>query len=313
MVRHAHIHVDGVEVFYRESVPSHPDAPILLLLHGFPSASHQFRRLIDALGTDYRLIAPDYPGFGNTVTPDDFVYDFDRLADTIEGFVQQLGLSRFAMYIFDFGAPVGLRLALRHPEWITGLVIQNGNAYETGLSQTARDFIALRPDREGAEDTIRRLFTLDGTRGQYRHGVTDPAPLAPDGWALDQHYLDLPGRDRAQLALAFDYHSNLAAYPDWQSWLRRYTPPALIVWGANDPFFPAAGAHAYLADLPDAELHLFDTGHFALETHLREIAPLIATFLDGVHALEPPARGRTARVPPSVTRTLLTPSDEAMP
>lgn len=285
LIRYGRLSVEGVEVFYRETVPQRADAPVLLLLHGFPSASHQFRRLMDALGAHYRLIAPDYPGFGNTVAPADFEYSFDRLADITEGFVQQLGLSRFAMYVFDFGAPVGFRLAVRHPEWIAGLVIQNGNAYESGLSQGARDFIGLRPGQEGAEEAVRQLLTLDGTRGQYEQGVADPALLSPDGWALDQHYLDLPGRTRAQLDLAFDYHSNLAAYPEWQSWLRRHVPPTLIVWGANDPFFPAPGAHAYLADLPDAELHLFDTGHFALETHLREIAPFVASFLGRIHAL----------------------------
>ncbi|MEV6280724.1 alpha/beta hydrolase [Nocardia sp. NPDC051832] len=280
LVQHRSIEVDGVEVFYRESVPTRADAPVLLLLHGFPSSSHQFRRLIDALGDSYRLIAPDYPGFGNTVAPADFEYSFDRLADITEGFVQQLGLTRFAVYVFDFGAPVGFRLATRHPEWISGLVVQNGNAYEAGLSDGARDFVALRPEIDGAEDTIRGLLTLEGTRGQYEHGVADTTALDPQSWILDQHYLDLPGRKEAQVALAFDYHSNVAHYPEWQSWLREYTPPALIVWGTNDPFFPAPGAHAYLADLPDAELHLFDTGHFALETHLPEIAAHIAAFLD---------------------------------
>ncbi|WP_324193454.1 alpha/beta fold hydrolase [Nocardia otitidiscaviarum] len=275
--------VDDVEVHYRESVPTRADAPVLLLLHGFPSGSHQFRRLIDLLGDRYRLIAPDYPGFGNTVAPADFDYTFDRLADITEGFVESLGLTRFAMYVFDFGAPVGFRLATRHPDWISALVVQNGNAYEAGLSDGARDFIALRPDQDGAEATIRQLLTLEGTRGQYEHGVPDPTLLSPDSWTLDQHYLDLPGRKEAQLALAFDYHTNVARYPEWQSWLRTHTPPTIITWGANDPFFPAPGAHAYRTDLPDAELHLFDTGHFALETHLADIAPLIADFLDRVH------------------------------
>ncbi|BAW09564.1 alpha/beta hydrolase [Nocardia seriolae] len=283
-MQHRRLDVDGVEVFYRESVPARADAPVLLLLHGFPTASHQFRRLIDALGDRYRLIAPDYPGFGNTVAPDDFEYSFDRLSDITEGFVQRLGLARFTMYIFDFGAPVGLRLATRHPEWIAGLVVQNGNAYEAGLSEAAQGLVDLRPDHEGDEDGIRQLLTLEGTRGQYEAGVTDPGLLDPDAWTLDQHYLDLPGRKEAQVALAFDYKSNVARYPEWQSWLRKYAPPTLIAWGANDPFFTEPGAHAYLADVPDAELHLFDTGHFALETHLAEIAPLIADFLDRLPA-----------------------------
>ncbi|MFB4302195.1 alpha/beta fold hydrolase [Actinomadura sp. NTSP31] len=277
---HRYLDVDGARVFYRESIPDRADAPVLLLLHGFPSASHQFRRLIDVLGARYRLIAPDYPGFGHTEAPDGFAYSFDRLADVTEGFVRGLGLTRFALYVFDFGAPVGFRLAERHPEWIAGLIVQNGNAYEDGLSDGARDFIALRPGRDGAEDTIRGLLTLQGTRGQYESGVADTAAVAPDGWTLDQHFLDLPGRKEAQVALAFDYHSNVERYPAWQAWLREHTPPTLIVWGANDPFFPAPGAHAYLRDVPDAELHVFDTGHFALEDHLPEIAPLVASFLD---------------------------------
>ncbi|WP_157246355.1 alpha/beta fold hydrolase [Nonomuraea typhae] len=279
---HRFIDVDGVRVFYRESVPDRPDAPVLLLLHGFPSASHQFRRLIDELGGTYRLIAPDSPGFGHTETPAGFIYSFDRLADVTEGFVKGLGLSRFVMYVFDFGAPVGFRLALRHPEWIAGLVVQNGNAYEEGLSAGARDFVALRPEQPGAEEKIRGLLTLEGTRGQYEGGTREPATVSPDGWTLDQHFLDLPGRKEAQVALAFDYHSNVEQYDRWQEWMRAHTPPALIVWGRNDMFFPEPGAHAYLRDLPEAELHVFDTGHFALEEDLAGIAPLIARFLDRV-------------------------------
>ncbi|GIJ13156.1 alpha/beta fold hydrolase [Micromonospora andamanensis] len=279
---HRHLDVDGVRVFYRESLPERADAPVLLLLHGFPSASHQFRRLIDVLGSRYRLIAPDYPGFGHTHAPDGFTYSFDGLADVTEGFVRRLGLDRFVMYVFDFGAPVGFRLAERHPEWVAGLVVQNGNAYAEGLSDGARDFIALRPESPGAEATIRDLLTITGTRGQYESGVADPDLIAPDGWILDQHFLDLPGRKEAQVALAFDYHSNVQRYDRWQAWLRKHTPPTLITWGSNDPFFPEPGARAYLQDVPDAELHLFDTGHFALETHLPQVAPLIADFLDRV-------------------------------
>ncbi|KAB2361772.1 alpha/beta fold hydrolase [Actinomadura montaniterrae] len=281
---HRYVDVGDVRVFYRESVPERAGAPALLLLHGFPSASHQFRRLIDVLGTRYRLIAPDYPGFGRTQAPDGFAYSFDRLADVTEGFVERLGLSRFVMYVFDFGAPVGFRLAERHPEWIAGLIVQNGNAYTDGLSDAARAFIALRPGQDGAEETIRGLLTLEGTRGQYETGVADPEAVAPDGWTLDQHFLDLPGRKEAQVALAFDYRSNVERYGAWQAWLREHTPPALIVWGRNDPFFTEPGARAYLRDVPDAELHVLDTGHFALEDRLPEIAPLVAGFLDRVQA-----------------------------
>ncbi|MEU6114418.1 alpha/beta hydrolase [Streptomyces sp. NPDC047117] len=277
---HRQLDVDGVRVFYRESFPEREDAPVLLLLHGFPSGSHQFGRLIDALGARYRLIAPDLPGFGHTEVPDGFTYSFDRLADVTEGFVQRLGLDRFVMYVFDFGAPVGFRLAERHPEWIAGLMTQNGNAYEDGLSDAARDLLTLQPEAPGAEDTLRGFLTLEGTRGQYETGVADTDLIAPDGWTLDQHFLDLPGRKEAQLALFFDYHTNIESYGRWQAWLREYTPPTLITWGRNDPFFTELGARAYLRDLPSGELHLFDTGHFALETHLPEIARLIADFLD---------------------------------
>ncbi|WP_424215041.1 alpha/beta fold hydrolase [Streptomyces sp. BI20] len=277
---HRRVTVDGVDVFYRESLPERPDAPVLLLLHGFPSASHQFRRLIDALGTHYRLIAPDHPGFGHTVAPADFTYTFDRLAEITEGFVERLGLTRFALYLFDFGAPIGFRLALRRPEAVTGLIVQNGNAYVEGLSEGARAFTALTPDTPWAEATILDLLTLDSTRAQYEGGTQDPSLVAPEGWVLDQHFLDRPGRKDAQLALAYDYKNNLTAYPAWQAWLREHRPPTLITWGVNDFFFPEPGARAYLTDLPEAELHLFETGHFALEDHLPAIAPLIADFLD---------------------------------
>lgn len=281
---HRSVEVDGVDVFYRESLPERPDAPVLLLLHGFPSASHQFRRLIDTLGRDHRLIAPDYPGSGYTVAPEGFTYSFDRLADIVEGFTERLGLRRFAMYLFDFGAPVGFRLALRHPERIAGLVVQNGNAYEEGLSDAARAFTALTPDTPGAEQAVLDLLAPGSVRAQYEGGTADPELIAPEGWLLDQHFLDLPGRREAQRALFYDYKTNVAAYPAWQAWLREHRPPTLITWGTGDPFFTVPGARAYLRDLPAAELHLFDTGHFALEDHLPRIAPLIAGFLSGVPA-----------------------------
>jgi pimeloyl-ACP methyl ester carboxylesterase len=296
-VAHRFVAVNGARVFYREAGP--PDAPTMLLLHGFPSASHQFRRLIDALGGRYRLIAPDYPGFGHSDAPaaasvgGPFAYTFDRLADVIEGFCARLGLDRFVMYVFDFGAPVGFRLATWHPEWVAGLVVQNGNAYDEGLSAGTRQFVALRRNVEGDEEKVRVLFTLPATQGQYVGGTTDPELIAPDGWTLDQHFLDLPGRKEIQVDLAFDYHTNLELYPRWQAWLRDHTPPTLITWGRGDPFFPEPGARAYLRDVPDAELHLFDTGHFALEENLPEIAPLIATFLD--RTWRPPAANQPRR------------------
>lgn len=301
-ILHRHVVVDKVRLFYRETLPPgrRADVPAMLLLHGFPSASHQFRRLMDALGNHYRLIALDYPGFGHSDVPEpastggEFDYSFEHLADIVEGFVDQLGLTRFVMYMFDFGAPVGFRLAERHPEWIAGLVVQNGNAYEEGLSADARAFISLRAEDRGAEEEVRKLLTLEGTYGQYMNGTSRPEFVAPDGWTLDQHFLDLPGRKQPQIDLAFDYHSNVAFYPSWQNWLREHTPPTLIVWGRNDPIFPEPGAHAYLRDVPEAELHLFDTGHFALEEKLPEIAPLIADFLERI-----PCTDNCTSLPPS--------------
>jgi putative NADH-flavin reductase/pimeloyl-ACP methyl ester carboxylesterase len=284
-VAHRHVLVDGLRIFYRES-EAPEGAPALLLLHGFPSASHQFRRLFDALGGRFRLIAPDYPGFGHSDAPrpasagGSVPYSFDLLADTIEGFCRAIGLDRFALYAFDFGAPVGFRLATRNPEWIAGLVIQNANAYDAGLSPQARGLIAARRQDEGAEAAVRELLTLDATRGQYLHGTRDPEAIAPDGWTLDQHFLDLPGRKEIQLDLLFDYRSNVALYPRWQEWLRAHRPPTLVVWGRNDPFFTEAGALAFKDDVPDAEVHLLDTGHFALEEDLDAIAPLVASFLE---------------------------------
>jgi pimeloyl-ACP methyl ester carboxylesterase len=275
-VSHRYADVDGTRIFHRESEA--PDgAPTLLLLHGFPSASHQFRRLFDALGRRFRLIAPDYPGFGYSDAPR--TNTFDALADAVEGFCLALGLERFALYMFDFGAPVGFRLATRRPEWIAGLVVQNANAYEQGLSPLARRNISARPGDAGAEAGIRELLTRSAIRDQYLHGAGDPAEIPPDGWTLDHHFLELPGRKEIQVDLAFDYHSNVALYPRWQAWLREHRPPTLVVWGRNDPFFVAAGAEAFTADVPDAEVHVFDSGHFALEDRLDEIAPLIGSFL----------------------------------
>ncbi|MFD3509820.1 alpha/beta fold hydrolase [Nocardia sp. NPDC058666] len=284
-IKHRFVEVDGVRVFYRETGPQ--GAPTLLLLHGFPSASHQYRRLMDALGGRYRLIAPDYPGFGHTETPADFEYSFERLADIVEGFVDAVSLSRFVLYAFDFGGPVGMRLATRRPELISGLIIQNANAYDEGLSDIARAMTANTPDVPGGADNVRQILELPVTRSQYEGGTTDPALIAPDGWTLDQHFLDLPGRKEAQVQLGLNYHTNLALYPVWQQWLRDNQPPTLVLWGRNDAFFPEAGAYAYLRDVPDAAIHVLDTGHFALEENLPEIAPLISDFVARVHRTEP--------------------------
>ncbi|MGP3967318.1 alpha/beta fold hydrolase [Streptomyces sp. 6N223] len=274
-VAHRFAEVDGLRIFYREAGPV--EGPVLLLLHGFPSASHQFRRLIDTLGRRYRVIAPDYPGFGHSDAPppEEFAYTFDALADVMEGFCRALGLSHFVAYLFDFGGPVGFRLATRHPEWIAGLVVQNANAYEEGLSEAARAFVA-----EEDESRIRDFLTLPATRGQYEDGAGDVEAVDPDAWTLDQHFLDLPGRREIQVRLALDYRGNLALYPRWQEWLRTHQPPALVVWGRGDGIFTEAGARAYLRDLPRAELHLLDAGHFALVERLPQVAPLVGRFLD---------------------------------
>ena len=276
---HRQIKVDGLNVFYREAGPA--AAPKLLLLHGFPSSSRQYVKLMESLADRYHLVAPDYPGFGlsDALPAETFGYSFDRLADVVEGFCEALGLDRFVAYLFDFGAPVGLWLAERHPDWIAGLVIQNGNAYEEGLSPMARDLVALKPGRPGAEEAVMGILTAEVTRQQYVGGTREPERIAPEGWLLDQHFLDLPGRKAIQVALALDYHRNVERYPTWQAWLREHRPPALIVWGRNDAFFPAAGAEAYLRDLPDAELQLLDTGHFALEEDVDVVAARIAAFM----------------------------------
>ncbi|WP_197683962.1 alpha/beta fold hydrolase [Allokutzneria albata] len=261
------VEVDGVRVHYREA--GSPEAPTVLLLHGFPSASHQFRGLMEQLADRFHVVAPDYPGFGHSDTPD-VEYSFDWLSEVVEGFVEAIGLKRFVVYAFDYGLPIGLRVATRRPEWIAGLVVQNGNAYEDGLSDLAKDFIENGPAPE--------VFTLPCTRSQYETGVSDVDAIAPDGWTLDQHFLDLPGRKEIQAQIARDYRSNVELYPVWQKWLRDHRPPTLILWGTGDPFFTDAGARAYLRDLPAAELHLLGTGHFALEEKLAEIAPLVADF-----------------------------------
>ncbi len=283
-VFHRHVEIDGVRVFYREA--GRREAPTLLLLHGFPSSSAQYRRLMDALGRRYRMIAPDYPGFGYSDAPlpasagGTYAYSFDELAHTIGGFCDALELQRYFLYMFDFGGPVGMRLALAHPERVAGLVVQNANVYHEGLSEIARTFVALRPGVPGAAEQARSLLTLEMTRRQYEGGAHDVTRIAPDGWTLDQHFLDQPGRKDIQVDLLLDYHSNVAHYAEWQAWLRRHRPPTLILWGGNDPFFIEAGAHAYLRDLPDAELHLFETGHFALEEEAPRMAALIAGFLE---------------------------------
>ena len=272
--------VNNQKVFYREAGPK--DAPVLLLLHGFPTSSHMFRDLMPALADTYRVVAPDMPGFGFSDAPDraEFDYTFENLTDVIDRFTETLGLDRYAVYVFDYGAPVGLRLALRHPERITAIISQNGNAYIEGLSEgwnPIQKYWQAPTDENRA--ALRSFLTPETTQWQYSHGVADTALIAPEGYTLDNALLARPGNDEIQLNLLLDYASNVALYPTFQAYFRTHRPPLLAVWGKNDPFFLPPGAEAFKRDLPDAEIRFFDTGHFALETHHAEIAAVVHDFL----------------------------------
>ena len=271
--------VGDVSVFYRELGPA--DAPVLLLLHGFPTSGHMFRDLMPALAGRYRVIAPDLPGFGNTVSPgrDAFEYSFDALAKVMAGFVDAMGLTRYALYIFDYGAPTGLRLAMQRPGQVSAIISQNGNAYAEGLSDAWTPWQTYWQDPSPANrDLCRSALTDEAIRFQYLHGAP-PERVSPDGYTLDTAYMHRPGRPDIQLDLILSYRTNVALYPAFQAYFRKHQPPLLAVWGRNDPFFLPAGAEAYRRDLPKAEIHLLDTGHFALETHHGEIARLMADFL----------------------------------
>lgn len=275
--------VGKVDVFYREAVPA--DAPVVLLLHGFPTASHMFRDLIPLLADRYRLIAPDLPGFGKTKAParGTFDYTFDRLADVIEGFTEALSLDRYALYIFDYGAPVGLRLAMRHPERVSAIISQNGNAYIDGFSDQWGPWEAYWRDASDANREACRPSLSPDTIRDWQYGTgADPELLSPDGYELDIAYMARPGAEDIQLDLIRDYRTNVALYPDFQAFFRAHRPPLLATWGRHDPAFIPAGAEAYKRDLPEAEVHLLDAGHFALETHAEEIALLIRDFLGRV-------------------------------
>ncbi|WP_431288484.1 alpha/beta fold hydrolase [Roseateles chitinivorans] len=279
---HQRVDVDGLEVFYREAGPA--DAPVLLLLHGFPSSSHMFRDLIPKLADKYRVIAPDLPGFGQSAMPSRtaFRYTFEQLAQVIGRFTEVVGLKRFAIYVFDYGSPVGLRLATRFPERITAIVSQNGNAYVEGLSEGWSPIQKYwrEPTQEHREG-IRQLLAPETTQWQYTHGVPDPTRVSPDGYTLDNHYLAREGADEIQLDLFLDYATNVAMYPEFQAYFRKHQPPLLAAWGRNDPFFLPAGAEAFKRDNKNAQVRFFDTGHFALETHADEIATVMREFLEG--------------------------------
>jgi len=280
MTRYQHAIVEGSKIFYREA--GSKTAPTILLLHGFPTSSHMFRNLIPALADRYHVVAPDLPGFGFSDAPDrkQFKYTFENLAKVIDRFTQTIGLERYAIYFFDYGAPVGLRLALAHPERVTALVSQNGNAYEEGLSEGWNPIQKYwkEPTAENRA-ALRAFLQPEATKWQYTHGVQDEALVAPEAYTLDSALLGRPGNDEIQLDLFLDYASNVALYPKFQEYLRTKQPPLLAVWGKNDPFFLPPGAEAFKRDNPSAEVHFYDTGHFALETHAQEIASSIRDFL----------------------------------
>lgn len=274
--------IGDLDIFYREAGPK--NAPTVLLLHGFPTSSHMFRNLIPALADRYHVIAPDYPGFGNSSMParDKFEYSFDSLAHVVDAFTEQVGLTTYALYLQDYGAPIGYRLAVKHPERVTALIVQNGNAYVEGLDNNfwkpIKDYWA-DPANDSKRDALRGALTRESTIWQYTHGVRDKASVSPDNWNVDQPLLDRPGNHEIQLDLFLSYGSNPPLYPAWQEYLRNRKPPTLVVWGKNDQIFPAAGAEPYRRDLKQVEFRLLDTGHFALEEDGAEISRLMREFL----------------------------------
>ncbi len=277
---HKSVKVDGLDIFYREAGPK--DAPTILLLHGFPTSSHMFRNLIPALSDRFHIVAPDYPGFGNSSmpSPDKFNYTFDQLAEVVEKFIAVVGLKKYSLYVMDYGAPVGFRIAAKHPERVEALIVQNGNAYEEGLLKFWDPFKAYWKERtEANAKPLREFFEIGATKWQYTHGVRNVEAISPDNWTVDQARLDRPGNKEIQLQLFYSYGSNPPLYPQWQAYFRKYQPPTLVVWGKNDFIFPAEGAHPYLRDLKNIEFHLLNTGHFALEEDGDLIAKLIRRFM----------------------------------
>jgi pimeloyl-ACP methyl ester carboxylesterase len=274
---------DGVSIFYREAGPA--NAPAILLLHGYPTSSHMFRELIPRLAGKYRVIAPDLPGFGFTTVPAErsYKYTFDAIAKTMEAFVDAIGLTRYAIYIFDYGAPTGLRLALAHPERVTAIVSQNGNAYEEGLGDAWDPIKAYwkEPTQEHREG-LRQFLSLEMTKWQYTNGVANPEQVAPESYTLDQALMERPGNKEIQLDLILDYATNVALYPKFQEYFRTSKPPLLAIWGKNDPFFIPPGAEAFKRDNPNAKVQMLDTGHFAIETHVEEIAEGILDLMEKI-------------------------------
>ena len=276
------VEADGTRIFYRAA--GDPRSPVVLLLHGFPASSFMFRELIPRLANDYRVLAPDLPGFGFTEVPAErkYVYSFDRLAATLNLFTQALKIRRFALYVFDYGAPTGFRLAMAHPERVTAIVSQNGNAYEEGLGDAwgpIRKYWA-EPTQENREVLRKNILTLEATRWQYTHGVGNPESVPPESYTLDAALLERPGNKDIQLDLFLDYASNVKLYPAFQDYFRKVKPPLLAIWGQNDPFFIPAGAEAFQKDIPNAQVQFLDTGHFGIETHVVEIAAAMKEFFE---------------------------------
>lgn len=280
-IRYNSVNIEGLDIFYREA--GSPENPTLLLLHGFPTSSHMFRNVLTRLGEKYHLIAPDYPGFGNSSMPSvkEFEYSFDHLADLIVKFTEVKKLSKYSLYMMDYGAPVGYRLATRHPERVQALLVQNGNAYEEGLTDFWNPVKAFwaNPETQESIDFAKSMVTLEATKWQYLNGTRDAAVISPDNWIIDQAGLDRPGNQEIQTALLYDYRTNPVLYPEWQAYFRKFQPPTLITWGKGDAIFPAEGAYPYQRDLENVELHILDTGHFALEEDGELITTLIDQFL----------------------------------
>ncbi len=287
MVAYRRRRVQGLDVFYREA--GDPAAPTLVLLHGYPSSSFMFRQLLPALEDQLHLLAPDYPGFGNSDAPPptQWAYTFDHLAEVVEGLLDDLGIQRFGIYLQDYGAPVGTRIATRRPDAIQAVIVQNGNAYEEGFSPAwgpLRDGLWRQRTAQTEQLVIENFISPEGIKANWTAGARDPEALSPDGWNMDRYFMTQPHRRQIQLELLYDYRNNLARYPEFQAFLRQHRPPMLIAWGEQDPYFTVAGARAYLRDQPDAELHLLPTGHFALEEELEAIAGLIRAFYANVQA-----------------------------
>ena len=275
------IKINDQDIFYREAGPK--DAPAIVLLHGFPTSSHMFRNLIPALSQNYHVIAPDYPGYGNSSMPlvKEYDYSFDHLADVIDQFLIKKGIDKYTLYVMDYGAPIGFRIAAKHPERVQGLIIQNGNAYDEGLLEFWDPIKAYWKDKtpKNAQALRDALLTIDATKWQYTHGVRNPESISPDNWVIDQSKLDRPGNKDIQIELFYSYGTNPPLYPEWQEYFRTHQPPTLLVWGKNDPIFPEEGAHPYKRDLKNLDFHILDTGHFALEEDGDIIADLILKFM----------------------------------